>query len=133
VRGPLAGLLLGQGRALLHLRLLPPGAGRLLLGRRLIPVGPGGADLRLLQVLARLLTLAFLPCAVALGDSQRDERQHDHDGDDDQHDHPGVHDIPPRSRQELYPTARPAETLRPRAAYLSALPACHSSHGMAQS
>ena len=74
VGGPLAGLLLGQRRPLLHLGALPPGAGGLLLGERLLLLGPGAAHLRLLQVLACLLPLAHLrhPRALAHG-----ERQHD--------------------------------------------------------
>ena len=72
--GPLAGLLLGQRRPLLDLGALPPGAGGLLLGERLLLLGPGAADLRLLQVLARLLPLADLRDAGALGMRQREQR-----------------------------------------------------------
>ena len=57
VGGPLAGLLLGERGALLDLGALAAGPRGLLLGQRLLLLRPGAPDLRLLQVLARLLPL----------------------------------------------------------------------------
>src|SRR3954451_6823886 len=110
VPGPLLGLALGRGSALLHLGALATGPGGLLVGERLLLVGARGAQLRLLQVVARLLLLARPAGVAALGHSERDERQHDQHGDDNDHDQPGVHGGPPRSGARGMPVPDHGET-----------------------
>src|SRR3954454_14383549 len=92
--GPLPCLLLGQRRALLHLRAFPARSGGLLLGEGLLLLGAGAAEVRLLQVLAGLLPLADLRDAGPLGHHQRRHDQQDDDDNDDEHDDPGIHGSP---------------------------------------
>src|SRR4051794_1795077 len=93
-RGAVARLLLGQRRPLLDLGAFPAGAGGLLLRECLLLLRLGATDLRLLQVLARLLPLTGVRDPRTLRHRQCQHGQQRNDDDDDQDDDPRVHSDP---------------------------------------
>ena len=135
----LAGLLLGQRGALLRPRPARAGRGRPAPRRapapcrpaRRAPAPPAGAR-------GPAPACAPAPTRRALATATSASSASSDDGDDDdQHDHPGVHGRPPRIAADGCPRGPPPGNARRRvrraAAHFSALPACHWSHGMAQS